>query len=248
MKCTNCGTEHSANFCPNCGAPAQINSAQQSTQWTQQTPPQQPWPTQPQYNPQGAPPTNKKMPKALKIVLIIIAIIFGIGILGNIFGDAAGADSSATQSSAPAPAVVQPPPLEESIPSIQPEAQPPALSEDEFKSLAVPIEDYKDLIRNPEIYIEQIVVIEVEVQQTMSGGLFDDYTYYRCNANDEYDLWLGDEYYIKDARETDTTKILDTDIIRIYGVYEGTTEITRALTGTTEEIPQIVAKYIEIIK
>lgn len=103
---------------------------------------------------------------------------------------------------------------------------------------------YKDLMRYPEEYKGELVTIDLKISQTM------DYSrkYYRCYADKNgRNAYYGDEYYVSDYRTTDDTKLLDEDIIRVYGTFDGLEVITRALTSTSEEIPKIKMLYAEII-
>lgn len=91
MKCPKCGTEHNANFCPNCGTPA--------TQPNMQNIPQQPNQSfhQPIYPQPPAAPQKKKM-GCLKIGLIVVGIIVVIGIITAIINGGNKGDSSSTGS------------------------------------------------------------------------------------------------------------------------------------------------------
>lgn len=81
----------------------------------------------------------------------------------------------------------------------------------------------------------------------MQGGFFDPNQYYRVYTNDEYDLWLGDEYFMYDSRVESDMKLLETDIIKVYGKFLGTETVTRALTNTKEDVPSFEAVYIDLI-
>lgn len=109
--------------------------------------------------------------------------------------------------------------------------------------------EYKDLARNPESYQGKKIKLKVKISQIIDGGILDDNTYYRVYTNGEDDMWwLGDEYLIMDSREDKTLKLLEDDIIEVYGEFDGTTELERALTGTTEEVLLIDMKYVSLIK
>lgn len=91
---------------------------------------------------------------------------------------------------------------------------------------------YSDLIRYEEEYIGKDYVFQVQVSQVIEGGklrVYDD-----AEGNGSY---LNNEYYIMDERTLDTTKIIEDDIIAVYGKYAGLVKITRALGNTTDEIP-----------
>ena len=119
-------------------------------------------------------------------------------------------------------------------------------TEEEFKA-ACKEYAYKEIARNPKNFVGEKIVLTVKVYQIMKGGLWGDEEYYRAYTNDEYGIWLGDEYIIYDERVNDDTKVLQDDILKVYGTIAGTTEVTRALTGVTEEIPAINMKYLELV-
>lgn len=51
-----------------------------------------------------------------------------------------------------------------------------------------------------------------------------------------------------DKRGSDAVKILDDDIINVYGEFTGLEKITRALTSTTDELPRIEVKYADLVE
>ena len=59
---------------------------------------------------------------------------------------------------------------------------------------------------------------------------------------------MDDEYYALDKRSSDSVKILQDDVITIYGEFTGMTNVTRALTNTTDEIPCIDVAYVDIVE
>lgn len=106
---------------------------------------------------------------------------------------------------------------------------------------------YKTLARNPEDYIGSKIVLTVKIEQILQGGFFDDNQYYRVYTNDEYDLWLGDEYFMYDSRVDSDMKLLEEDIIKVYARFLGTETVKRALTNTKEDVPAFEAVYIDLI-
>ncbi len=107
---------------------------------------------------------------------------------------------------------------------------------------------YKTLARNPDDYIGEHIVLTVKVSQVLQGGFFDSNEYYRVYTDDEYGMWLGDEYFMYDSRVDDDTKILQDDIIKVYAEFAGTETVERALTGTKEDVLSIKAIFIELIE
>lgn len=107
---------------------------------------------------------------------------------------------------------------------------------------------YKTLARYPEDNAGKNIVLTVQITQILQGGWFDHTTYYRVYTdNDGYGLFLSDEYLMYDSRIDDDTKLLESDIIKVYGEFIGTESITRALTGTAEDIPAFKAYYVDIL-
>lgn len=107
--------------------------------------------------------------------------------------------------------------------------------------------DYKELARYPDTYKGKKMKLVVHIEQIVSGGFLDKNSYYRAYTKGDYSLWMGDEYFLYDYRTDDTTKILVEDYLVVYGEYNGTVEVKRALTGTTDEIPSINVYYAEFI-
>lgn len=123
----------------------------------------------------------------------------------------------------------------------------PTESKDDFIASCQQI-PYKDLLRNPDDYIGQRIVITAKVQQVVQGGWLDNNEYYRVQTdNDGYDWYMDDEYFMYDYRVDDNTKILQDDILKIYAEFSGVETITRALTGAKDEVPSIKAYYIDLI-
>lgn len=106
---------------------------------------------------------------------------------------------------------------------------------------------YKTLARNPEDYIGERITLTVRIEQILQGGWFDDNEYYRVYTKGKYDSWYEDEYFMYDFRTDDDMKILEDDIVLIYGEFAGMQTITRAFGNVDEEIPAIKAYYIELI-
>lgn len=126
----------------------------------------------------------------------------------------------------------------------------PQISEEEFKASCQPF-NYKTIARNPDDYIGQNFVVDVKIFQTTNGKWYSDYdVYYKAYTNDDYDLWMGDFLYIIDRQNENSEsylKVLDDDIIRVYGTFNGMTESSNALTGTTNDEVSLDMYYCELI-
>lgn len=174
-------------------------------------------------------------------VRIIISAFFAIMIIISIVN---GQTDSETKSEIIKSTIEENMNIEETT---MPEETTAAESEEEFKASCQEI-SYKTILRNPDDYIGQRIIITAKIQQVMKGGLFDDGEYYRVQTDASgYDLYFDDEYFMYDVRPEGSTKLLQDDIIKIYAEFSGMQEIKRALTGTKEEIPAIKAHYIELI-
>ena len=60
--------------------------------------------------------------------------------------------------------------------------------------------------------------------------------------------YLDDEYCLLDHRMNGSTKILQNDIIRVYGRVVGTQQFERALTRPPVEIPVVEILYSDLIE
>lgn len=113
--------------------------------------------------------------------------------------------------------------------------------EQEFKNNCKIVE-YEDLARNPDKIKGQNVKITGEVIQVMK-----DYTTTNIRVNitkSDYDFYT-DTVYITYTPEAGEDKILEDDIITIWGTSQGDCTYTTVL-GATVTLPLIEAKYIEL--
>ncbi|MGN0366749.1 MAG: hypothetical protein ACI4E5_12535 [Suilimivivens sp.] len=134
------------------------------------------------------------------------------------------------------------------IPTEEPTPEPtPFESREEFIASCQEI-PYKTLARTPDDYVGTRIVLTVKIEQILQGGFFDNNEYYRVYTNDEYDFWMGDEYFMYDVRLDDDMKILQGDIITVYAEFAGTETVTRALSGTKEDVPAIKVYYLDLIE
>lgn len=247
MKCPKCGIEFNGNFCPNCGTALRPTKATQA----------------------------KPKVSVLSIWALILSIIGCTYILGFIlavidctkkdgrsknlshasFGICAlwflftiffavspkttGNDTSSTTSTA----------IEVSSEEETTSEAIPQESREDFIASCEPA-DYKTLARYPDENIGKRITLTVKVSQIMQGGLFDSNEYYRVYTDDDsgYGFYSDHEYFMYDCRVDDTTKLLEDDILTIYGEFAGLQTVTRALTGTKEDVPAIKAYYIDIIE
>lgn len=185
----------------------------------------------PQCGGKNKPPIYKRWWFIVIIVLIVLSAIGGSG---------SGSDSSASSSKATSKASAS---TASSVASVVPE-----ISEDDYKAECQSV-DYKELCRYPEKYEGTKVVVKVKVSQIIDANFSGSEKAWRTYTdNSGYGFYADDEYYMLDKRGGDAVKILDDDIITVYGEFTGLEKITRALTSTTDELPRIEVKYADLVE
>lgn len=188
----------------------------------------------PQCGGKNKPPIYKRWWFIVIIVLIVLSAIGGSG------SGSDGSDSSASSSKATSKASAS---TASSVASVVPE-----ISEDDYKAECQSV-DYKELCRYPEKYEGTKVVVKVKVSQIIDANFSGSEKAWRTYTdNSGYGFYADDEYYMLDKRGGDAVKILDDDIITVYGEFTGLEKITRALTSTTDELPRIEVKYADLVE
>jgi hypothetical protein len=121
------------------------------------------------------------------------------------------------------------------------------LSEEEYKALCKEY-SYKDVLRNPENYVGEKVVITVEISSVYETSWLNPVKYYFAYAETEpgNGFFWGDRYCIFDKRENTDLKILKTDIIKVWGEISEPRE-TESLIVNSEELFCIDMKYVELV-
>lgn len=184
----------------------------------------------PQCGGKNKPPIYKRWWFIAIIVLIVLSAIGGSG---------SGSDSSASGSKATSKVSVS---TASSVASVVPE-----ISKDDYKAECQTV-DYKELCRYPEKYEGTKIAVKVKVSQIIDANFSGSEKAWRTYTdNSGYGFYADDEYYMLDKRGGDAVKILDDDIITVYGEFTGLEKITRALTSTTDELPRIEVKYADLV-
>lgn len=184
----------------------------------------------PQCGGKNKPPIYKRWWFIAIIVLIVLSAIGGSG---------SSSDSSASSSKATSKTSAS---TASSVASVAPE-----ISEDDYKAECQTV-DYKELCRYPEKYEGTKIVVKVKVSQIIDANFSGSEKAWRTYTdNSGYGFYADDEYYMLDKRGGDAVKILDDDIIVVYGEFTGLEKITRALTSTTDELPRIEVKYADLV-
>ncbi len=185
------------------------------------------------------------------IALIVLIILYAIGSSDSSSNTASSTSTSASStkaevsnssSSVTVSSSVESDSSTSEIPST------PTLSEDEYRAECETVK-YKDLCRYPDQYAGKKITITGKVQQIMDANWLSSDKAWRVQTdNDGYGYYLDDEYYAIDKRPSDAIKVLQDDIVVIYGEFTGMTNVTRALTNTTDEIPCIDVAYVDIVE
>lgn len=172
------------------------------------------------------PPVYKRWWFIAIIVLIVLSAIGGSS--GSSDGSANSSTTKASTSTASSAASV------------------PEISEEDYKTECQTV-DYKELCRYPEKYEGTKIVVKVKVSQIIDANFSGSEKAWRTYTdNSGYGFYADDEYYMLDKRGGDAVKILEDDIITVYGEFTGLEKITRALTSTTDELPRIEVKYADL--
>jgi RNA polymerase subunit RPABC4/transcription elongation factor Spt4 len=184
----------------------------------------------PQCGGKNKPPIYKRWWFIAIIVLIVLSAIGGSGSSSD--GSASSSKSTSKASTSTA----------SSVASVVPE-----ISEDDYKAECQTV-DYKELCRYPEKYEGTKIVVKVKVSQIIDANFSGSEKAWRTYTdNSGYGFYADDEYYMLDKRGGDAVKILDDDIITVYGEFTGLEKITRALTSTTDELPRVEVKYADLV-
>ncbi|MBR5497455.1 MAG: zinc ribbon domain-containing protein [Clostridia bacterium] len=117
------------------------------------------------------------------------------------------------------------------------------LSEAEYTASCESI-PYKDIARMPDNYVGKNVVFTGEVVQVMESSYSNNVTYRIDVTKDEYGYW-DDTVYVTYELPEGAPRILEDDIVKFYGICEGTYTYETVL-GSSLTIPSVEALYIDI--
>lgn len=123
----------------------------------------------------------------------------------------------------------------------------PVESEEDYKATCEEI-DWKELARYSEKYVGQRISVTGQVNQILGSGWA---STGGCQLYEDYDIstgdtWLQKEWFVGIDAENASPRILENDIVTFYGEFSGTTNMERALTGTTDKIITLKAAYFTI--
>ena len=121
----------------------------------------------------------------------------------------------------------------------------PEISEDAYKAQCRQM-DYKELCRHPDKYKGTKVTVKVRVAQIVDANIFGTRKAWRTYSDNSGYGFYDDEYYMLDKRVSNDVKVLTDDIVVVYGEFTGLETVTRALTGTTDELPRIEVRFADL--
>lgn len=143
-------------------------------------------------------------------------------------------------------ATPEPTPTPTPTPTPEPTLSPEEI-EEEYKESCQEFK-YKDVLRNPDDYIGERIKITVEISTVFNEDWLTPTRYYFTYAETEpgSGYYWGDMYAIFDTRVDDSLKLLEDDIIVVYGEISSPQE-TESLIVNSEEVFCIDMKYVELI-
>ena len=116
------------------------------------------------------------------------------------------------------------------------------MTEEEYKAACYVGYDYETLARDPKTYIGKKAMFRGEVIQVIEDSGI---TVLRVNVNqDEWGYW-EDTMYVWYIPMPDEPRILEDDIITMYGEMQDLMSYETVM-GSTVTIPQLYAQYIDI--
>lgn len=104
---------------------------------------------------------------------------------------------------------------------------------------------YKDVLRNPNDYVGKKVKVRLKISSVHEEGVLNDTKYYFAYSESEYG-WYGDMYAVFDKRTSDDLKLLEDDIIEVYGEIAEPEE-TVSLIVNSSEVFAIDMKYVKLL-
>lgn len=95
--------------------------------------------------------------------------------------------------------------------------------------------DYREYFRYEQEHLGEKIKLEMQVEQVIDG----DFRGYDAQGN---------EYYIIDEREEEAPfRVMEGDVLTVYGEYSGVMELTRAIGDYESEVFSITARYADLM-
>lgn len=108
--------------------------------------------------------------------------------------------------------------------------------------------NYKDVLRNPDDYVGKRICIEIKISNVFSEDWSTPIKYYfgYSKSDPDYEYYYGDRYAVFDYRYDNSLKLLQDDVIIVWGEISKPQETT-SLIVNSEEVFCIDMKYAELI-
>lgn len=199
--------------------------------------------------------TQKEMKKGTAIAGVVcsaIALVISIGMISYmITSDPVPVDTEVaeptveTQIAEPEPSQVAEVETETEIETeTETETQEPVETEEEYKASCQEY-SYKDVLRNPDDYIGKRIKVTVKISTVKSAKLFSDKYYFAWSDNGS-GYYYENEYGIFEKRDEENPKLLEDDVITVYGEIAEPRE-TESYIVNSEELFCIDMKYVDLI-
>ena len=264
--CKECGKEVSdkANNCPNCGCPINLYNLYAQPQETQQFVDEKPkkkkhsvlstWSAILALFGCTTPIAfvlaiidlvkNEKDKKHGGSIFALIMIALYVFVLVMSYPSEETSDTTASESTAIEQGVENPSVQETEV--VDTVAEEPQETEEEYRASCQEYA-YKDVLRNPDDYIGKRVKITVKISSVHSEDWKTPIKYYFAYSdNDGSGVYWDDQYGVFDCREIQEPKLLQDDIITVYGEISKPKETT-SLIVNSEELFCIDMKYVDLI-
>lgn len=211
----------------------------------------------PANTPQMPKRNNNKNGKKTEIIVIVVGLIFSLCVLGAVFGDdetETNNDQNSTTVSSEKEVEKKNEGKKEKASNNAGEIKKKAKAEKKKTKVtkkqfidACKTYKYKDVLRKPKKYVGKKVKVKVKISQVHERGIINREKYYFAYTNSGYGMWLGNEYAIIDKRSKKNPKLLEDDIIEVYGTIAEPEETT-SLIVSSSEVFTINMKYAKLIK
>lgn len=109
--------------------------------------------------------------------------------------------------------------------------------------------NYKKIARNPDDYIGKNFKVNVQIFSVSEETWLTD-SYMKAYTSDEDGYYWGDMIYIFDDQDENSSyylKVLEDDIITVYGTFEGMEDTKNYLSGETSKDIALHMKYAKLI-
>lgn len=112
-----------------------------------------------------------------------------------------------------------------------------AMSKDTFMAKCENV-DYKKIEKDSDHYIGHFVKADVRVEQEVDDSTLRAYS---GSLGQNPDFWSKDEWILNDVRDNGE-KLVEGDVVTVYGVYAGKESVDRAIGGS-DEVPKVDLIY-----